>query len=223
MGILNLNKSELSSDKSQSTKHLSDLEAELLSANVCPELSAAATKLVFGEGSSTADLMFIGEAPGKKEDLTGKPFIGASGKILDQLLDAIKLPRASVYVTSIVKYRPPANRDPTKEEKLDMLPYLLRQIRIIKPKIVVTLGRHSGQAFLPDLRIGADHGQPKTISLKIPADYSHVQTNSPEVRQVDMTFIVLPLYHPAAALYNGSLRSTLFDDFMQIPRILKSN
>jgi DNA polymerase len=106
-----------------------------------------------------------------------------------------------------VKYRPPANRDPLPEEKKEFLPYLIKQIEVINPKLIVTLGRHSGMQFLPDLHISSDHGQPKKVALKL------------ENREYKA--VVLPLYHPAAALYNGSQKQTLMDDFALIPNILE--
>ena len=155
-----------------------------------------------GEGNVDADIVFIGEAPGKKEDETGRPFVGAAGKFLDASLAAVGLSRADVYITNIVKYRPPNNRDPLPEEKAAFWPYLLRQIDIINPKIIVTLGRHSGGYFMPDLQISRDHGVLREVTLE------------------GKTYRVLPLYHPAAALYNGSMRQTLLNDFVRIPEIL---
>jgi DNA polymerase len=163
-------------------------------------LAKTATQLVFGDGNVDADIVFIGEAPGKNEDLQGKPFVGAAGKFLNELLDSIGLSRSSVYITNIVKYRPPNNRDPLPEEKEEFLPYLQKQLAIIKPKLVATLGRHSLNCFLPDLQISAVHGQPKRFQGQV----------------------YLPLFHPAAALYNGGMRQTLFDDFAGIPTILKA-
>jgi DNA polymerase len=182
------------------TKLLDDLQKEIIDGNVCPDLAKTATQLVFGDGNVDADIVFIGEAPGKNEDLQGKPFVGAAGKFLNELLDSIGLSRSSVYITNIVKYRPPNNRDPLPEEKEEFLPYLQKQLAIIKPKLVATLGRHSLNCFLPDLQISAVHGQPKRF---------HGQ-------------VYLPLFHPAAALYNGGMRQTLFDDFAGIPTILKA-
>jgi DNA polymerase len=187
---------------------LDELKKLIEQENLCPELSKGATNMVFGSGNADADLVFIGEAPGKKEDLTGEPFVGASGKVLDELLASVQIERAEVYITSILKHRPPNNRDPMPNEKKAFWPYLLEQIAILQPKLVVTLGRHSGQAFLKDLRISADHGKPKQIT---------VSTN--EFRS---TLLVLPLYHPAAALYNGKLRATLHHDFKQVAQILNN-
>ena len=181
---------------------------------ITPELATQATQLVFGTGNPDAAIVFIGEAPGKSEDLTGKPFVGASGKFLDEMLASVKLIRDDIYITNIVKYRPPENRDPTKEEKKAFLPYLQAQLEIIAPKVVVTLGRHSGTCFLPDLQISKDHGQPKRIKIAYKPDAGE----KPDVLQI----VILPLYHPAAALYNGSMRQTLLDDFSAIPSIIKT-
>jgi DNA polymerase len=153
---------------------------------------------VFGEGSPNAEVVFIGEAPGKNEDEQGKPFVGAAGKFLDELLSTISFNREEVYITNIVKYRPPANRDPFPDEKAEFLPYLKRQIDIIGPKLVATLGKHSLNCFLPNLQISVVHGQPKRFR----------------------GMCYLPLFHPAAALYNGSMRQTIIDDFSKIPAIL---
>ncbi len=173
---------------------------------VCPELASTANRLVFGAGSDEADVVFIGEAPGKNEDKTGIPFVGAAGKFLDEMLETVGLNRSAIYITNIVKYRPPENRDPLPDEKRKFWPYLLQQIKIIKPKVIVTLGRHSGQAFIPSLHISADHGIPKQVNIT--------------EEGLELNMLVLPLYHPAAALYNGSLRDTLLRDFQTITRIL---
>lgn len=175
------------------------LKAKILEDNVCPELAKDATQLVFGDGSANADIVFIGEAPGKNEDIQGKPFVGAAGKFLNEMLGLIGLKRQDVYITNIVKYRPPNNRDPLPEEKSAFMPYLEKQLEIIKPKLTVTLGRHSLNSFLPQLSISKVHGQPKRYKGNV----------------------YLPLFHPAAALYNGSLKQTLIDDFLKIPLILK--
>jgi uracil-DNA glycosylase family 4 len=185
------------------------LKARLLAENPCSELAEQSKQLVFGDGNPNAEIVFIGEAPGKKEDETGLPFVGASGKLLDQMLEANNLTRSDTYITNIVKYRPPNNRDPKPEEKEEFWPYLVEQINIIKPKIIATLGRHSGQAFIKSLRIGVDHGVPKKIELQ--------NSNNKKI-----TVTVIPLYHPAAALYNSGLRQTLLDDF-KIVKILITN
>ncbi len=183
---------------------LQRIQDEILKDSVCAELHDQATQLVFADGDTDADIVFIGEAPGKKEDETGLPFMGAAGKMLNQMLESIGFERKDVYITNIVKYRPPENRDPTKDEKKAFLPYLMRQLEVIAPKLVVTLGRHSMEYFLPGVTIGEVHGQLQTVE-------------TPE-----RSWMILPLFHPAAALYNGGLRQTLLEDFAQIPTILKS-
>lgn len=175
---------------------LEQLKADILNANICPELAEQATQLVMGDGHPDAEIVFIGEAPGKNEDEQGLPFVGAAGRFLNEMLEAAGLVRSDVYITNIVKYRPPNNRDPLPEEKKAFWPYLLRQIEIIQPKVIITLGRHSGAYFIPDLAISKDHGKPK------------------KVKYHDSEFLVIPLYHPAAALYNGGMRQTLIDDFL---------
>lgn len=189
---------------------LDALKQQILDNKVCPELAAGATQLVFSDGSADAQVVFIGEAPGKQEDLLGLPFVGASGKFLDEMLMSIGMKREDIYITNIVKYRPPNNRDPLPDEKRAFLPYLQEQLEIIQPKLIVALGRHSGGAFLPDLRISQDHGKPKRIQLQFHDD----KTKS-------FAVVVLPLYHPAAALYNGGMRETLLADFALIPAILE--
>ena len=184
------------------TTPLDALAQEILADNPCPDLAATATQLVMGEGDPNADIVFIGEAPGKREDLEGRPFIGASGKFLDVMLDAAGLRRDDVYITNIVKYRPPNNRDPRPDEKAAFLPYLLRQLDSIQPKVIVTLGRHSMEYFLPGAKIGEVHGQPHKITVD------------------GRSFLLIPLFHPAAALYNGSLRQTLMNDFAVVPALI---
>lgn len=180
-------------------EQLDKLKQQILADNVTPDLAKTATQLVFGDGDENAAVMFVGEAPGKKEDEQGLPFVGAAGKFLNEMLASIGLKRKDVYITNIVKYRPPNNRDPLPEEKATFLPYLQRQISIIKPLIIATLGRHSMDSLLPGLSISSAHGQPKRYNGQI----------------------YLPLFHPAAALYNGGLRQTLLDDFQQVPILLK--
>lgn len=179
---------------------LDQIKADITSSNVCPDLAKQAKHLVMGEGSPNAEIMFIGEAPGKSEDEQGRPFVGAAGRLLNEMLAGIGLKREDVYITNIVKYRPPHNRDPKPEEKEAFWPYLLKQVKVIQPKLIATLGRHSMEYFLPNSKITQVHGQPK--------------------RQGDV--IILPLFHPAAALYTGSLRATLMDDFKKIPLIIET-
>jgi len=181
------------------TTELEQIKADIERDGVTPHLKATATQLVFGAGSPEAEIVFIGEAPGKNEDLQGEPFVGAAGKFLNEMLASIGLERKDVYITNIVKYRPPENRDPTPEEIAEFQPYLKRQLGVIRPKLVAFLGRHSMNVFLPELRISQAHGQP--------------------VRKGGQVY--LPLFHPAAALYNGGMRETLLQDFSLIPAILK--
>ncbi len=178
---------------------LDQIRADIVAQNVCPDLAKQAKNLVMGDGAPDADILFIGEAPGKNEDMQGKPFVGAAGKFLDEMLHMIGLKRQDVYISNIVKYRPPNNRDPLPEEKAAFWPYLLRQIKVIEPKLIVTLGRHSMENFLPGLKISQIHGKAK--------------------RRGDM--VILPLFHPAAALYNNAMRATLLEDFKTLPKILE--
>lgn len=189
---------------SSKTEALEQLASDITQKNITPELKEQATQLVMGDGNADADIVFIGEAPGKNEDLQGKPFVGAAGKFLNAMLEAAGMDRSDVYITNIVKYRPPNNRDPLPEEKKEFWPYLLKQLEIIDPKVVITLGRHSGCYFIPDLQIGKDHGVPR------------------KVKYHEHEFMVIPLYHPAAALYNGGMRQTLIDDFIKAAEVAKN-
>jgi len=182
---------------------LEQIRADIISKNICPDLAREARNLVIGDGSLDAKVVFIGEAPGKNEDEQGLPFVGAAGKFLDEMLADANMQRQSVYITNIVKYRPPDNRDPLPEEKEAFWPFLVRQINVIEPEIVVTLGRHSMEYFLPGQKISQVHGQPKEISFG------------------DSNIILVPLYHPAAALYNGGMRQTLIDDFKKLPKTIE--
>jgi len=184
------------------TERLEQIKADILTKNICPNLAKTAKQLVFGHGNPNANIVFIGEAPGKKEDATGEPFVGAAGAFLNTMLASIQLIRSDTYITNIVKYRPPDNRDPSKEEKEAFMPFLFEQMDVIEPTIIVTLGRHSTACFIPDMQISDIHGQPMEVNV----------TASGITRQ----WTILPLYHPAAALYNGGLRSTLLNDFQNI-------
>ena len=184
-------------------QQLDRVRQAILDSNVCPELAAQATNLVMGDGNIDADIVFIGEAPGKNEDEQGLPFVGAAGKFLNEMLAQAGMERSDVYITNIVKYRPPGNRDPEPDEKKAFWPYLLKQLQIIQPKVVITLGRHSMEYFLPDMKISQIHGEPKRIKFG------------------DDHLVIVPLYHPAAALYNGSMRQTLIDDFLLVPKIIE--
>lgn len=182
---------------------LESLYQRIKKCSLC-RLCENATQAVPGEGSGKLEVFFVGEAPGRDEDLQGRPFVGAAGKFLEQMLNIIGYRREDVYITNIVKHRPPDNRDPLPDEIEACFPYLKEQIEFIKPKIIATLGRHAMELFLPGLKISEVHGQAKRargIGTK---------------RQV-----YFPLYHPASALYNPKLRQTLIRDMMKIPVLLK--
>jgi len=153
-----------------------------------------------GEGNPDAEILFVGEAPGKKENETGRPFVGAAGQFLAEMLESIGLTREDVFIANTLKYRPPENRDPEPAEIAYQLPFLKKQIAIIQPKLICFLGRHAMSALLPNLG--------KTIS-QVHGELLDVGNQA-----------YLPLYHPAAALYNGGMRSTLLADFARIPEYM---
>jgi uracil-DNA glycosylase len=192
-----------------SNKQLSEEEKTLFEETVeqiktCPKcrLSETRTHAVPGDGSWNAEIMFVGEGPGKNEDLNGLPFVGAAGKLLDQLLESIGLKREDVYITNIVKCWPPGNRDPKPDEVEACIPYLRTQTRLMKPKVICTLGRVAGKTIVKeDLVISRDHG--KLFRKK--------------------GIVFMTLYHPAAALYNQSLKETLFNDFQILGEYLRKN
>lgn len=188
----------------EKSKNFFELSQQIADCTQCA-LRSSCSQVVVGSGSQKADILFIGEAPGKKEDELGTPFMGASGKMLDGMLSSIQLKRENIYITNIVKCRPPKNRDPLPKEIQMCTPWLIQQIQTMKPKLIITLGRHSMNFFLPDLHISSAHG--KLYQEKI------------EFFDKPQNFYTL--YHPAAALYNGRLRETLFSDFAKIPKILK--
>ena len=164
---------------------------------------------VIGEGNVDAQIMFIGEAPGEQEAKRGRPFVGASGRFLDELLQSIQMQRADVYITNIVKDRPPENRDPTQAEIRLYAPFLLRQIDLIQPRVIVTLGRFAMDFILEQFemaergqKISALHGQ----LLQAQAPYGPL--------------VVVPLYHPAVALYTTERRQTLLDDFQVLKQFI---
>lgn len=162
-------------------------------------LAEARTCAVPGEGSPEAEIMFIGEAPGFNEDRTGRPFCGAAGQFLTQLIESIGLKREDVYIANIIKCRPPGNRDPLPEEIASCKTWLDRQLEIIKPKIIVTLGRFSLGRFFPGMTISRVHGQSKKCG-----DYT-----------------CFAMYHPAAALHQGNLRAIIMADMAKLPKLLE--
>jgi DNA polymerase len=171
------------------------------------ELAKTCLNPVPGEGNPNAELMFVGEAPGAQEDKQGRPFVGASGKFLSEMLESIGMNRDDVFITNIVKFRPPDNRDPKPKEIKACMPILLVQIEVIRPGLVVFLGRHSMNVFFPKLKISEAHGVP--VAEEVKAGNAAFKQD------------FLPLYHPAAALYNGSMRKVLLEDFAKIPKILE--
>lgn len=193
------------------TKALEEIKNELLKLKTSPLFKYRTENNylpVVGEGSPLAKIMFIGEAPGKNEALTGKPFCGASGKFLDELLKTANLKREDVYITNIVKDRPPENRDPTPEEIKSYGPFLDKQIEIIEPKVIATLGRYSMSYVFEKFDMENDlepiskaHG--KIFEIKL--NYGKVK--------------IIPLYHPAAAIYNQHLKNTLREDFLLLKSI----
>lgn len=183
-------------------KRLDELNARMAEVCLCA-LRETATQAVPGDGNADADILFIGEAPGKKEDETGVPFVGAAGKFLSEMLASVNLSREDIYITNVVKYRPPENRDPFPDEIEACAEWLAEQVALIDPKIIVTLGRHALSRFFPDAKISDVHGH--AFRREMPGFGNRL-------------FYVL--YHPAAALYNGGMRDMLKQDFLRIPTLL---
>jgi uracil-DNA glycosylase family 4 len=176
---------------------LTDLYKEINTCQSCI-LSQGRTRAVPGEGPEDADIMFIGEGPGFHEDRQGRPFVGAAGKYLEELLEKIDLKRDDVYITNVVKCRPPGNRDPQPDEIAACKSYLDKQIDLIRPGLVVTLGRFSMQRYFPGASISRIHGQPKRVG----------------------GVIYYPMFHPAAALHQPRWRSLVEEDILKIPELL---
>ena len=162
-------------------------------------LSEKRTNAVPGEGSRTADIVFIGEGPGFYEDRDGRPFVGPAGKLLDEMLASIGLSREDVYITNMIKCRAPNNRDPLPGEIEACKPFLDRQLEMIRPKVVVTLGRYSFGKFFPDDPISKARGKPRKWN----------------------GMVLFPMYHPAAALHNPNLRGVIESDFKALPALLE--
>ena len=180
---------------------MSDFDELERRVNACTRctLSQKRTNAVPGEGSRSADVVFVGEGPGFHEDQQGRPFVGPAGRLLDELLASVGLDREAVYITNMIKCRPPNNRDPLPGEIEACRPYLDEQIEMISPKVIVALGRYSFSKFFPDEPIGKARGKPRPWH----------------------GLIVYPMYHPAAALRNGSLRSALERDFQNLLPLLE--
>jgi DNA polymerase len=178
----------------QKLKYIASLVAKC---QKCP-LYKTATNPVPGDGSPEAKIVFIGEAPGQQEDEQGLPFVGNSGKLLDKLLNTIQVNRSDVFICNILKHRPPGNRDPLPEEIKVCTPYLKAQLEIIKPKVIITLGRYSMNYFFPEESISRNHGQIRTLNWQ----------------GIDLT--IIPVYHPSAGLRNGAMLTALKSDFLKI-------
>lgn len=162
-----------------------------------------ATQLVFGDGNPDADIYLLGEAPGFHEDKQGKPFVGLAGKLLTETLQEIGIDRKDVYISNVVRYRPPENRDPLPEELNAFAPYIDKEIEIINPKLIITLGRFSMAKFIPDVKISQVHGSPRLLKWH------------------GKELLVMPMYHPAAALRATAMMKMFKDDFKKIPDLLK--
>jgi len=176
---------------------LGELHRKILACTDCA-LHRGRTKAVPGDGPENAAIMFIGEAPGWHEDQQGQPFVGPAGQYLDQLLGSIRLKREGVFITNVVKCRPPSNREPLPGEIISCRKYLDRQIGLIRPKLIVTLGRHSMARYFPNENISKVHGK---------------------ARKTD-GIVYFAMYHPAAALHQGSLRKIIEADMFRIPQAL---
>ncbi len=172
-------------------------------ADISLPLRDGATNLVFGVGSPSAEILFIGEGPGYWEDVKAEPFVGPAGRLLDKLLELVEIKRSDVFITNVIMHRPPNNRDPLPEEIEAYKPYLDGIIRIISPKLVVTLGRFSMGKFLPSALISRVHGRAFSVNFD------------------GLDVVVVPMYHPAAALRNGDIMVKIREDFLGLPAILE--
>jgi len=180
-----------------SEREMQKVAEEVTGCTLC-ELSRSRNHAVPGEGNIHSRIMFIGEGPGRHEDQQGRPFVGNAGKFLNELLAKAGLEREDVFITNVVKCRPPGNRDPLPDEIAACSTYLERQMKAIDPDVVVTLGRFSMAKFFPGERISRIHGQAKKIGRRL----------------------VVPMYHPAAALHQAALRGAIEDDFAKLPKML---
>jgi DNA polymerase len=186
-----------------SSNALDALRAEVEACTLC-ELHATRTRGVPGEGDPGADLMFVGEAPGYHEDQQGRPFVGQAGKLLEQLLAGIGLTREQVFIANVLKSRPPNNRDPKPEEIAACQPYLWRQIELIKPRVICTLGNFATKLLSGDpAGITRVHGRPQPLQVG------------------EHSLYLFPIFHPAAALYTPAMLATLKEDFLRLPELLR--
>ena len=182
----------------EANKQLNEIRQQVSECKKC-KLHLTRNKSVPGEGPVDSKVMFIGEGPGFHENEQGKPFVGQAGKFLDELLGYAGLKRETVFITNVVKCRPPGNRDPEMEELVACKPYLEEQMGIIDPPVIVTLGRFSMAHFVLDGKISVIHGKPVTVNNKL----------------------IVPMYHPAAALHQPALKNVLIEDFKKLPGIIE--
>jgi DNA polymerase len=189
-------------EKNAKIKKLQEIKSRMERDKTLP-LRKGATNLVFGEGNPNAKIFFLGEGPGYWEDAKGRPFVGNAGALLNQLLYSIKLPRQDVFITNIICFRPPANRDPLPEEIAAFAPYIDAIITTVNPGVIVTLGRFSMAKFLSGAKISLVHGEPHGVDWK------------------GRELTVVPMYHPAAALRSGEILRQIKADFAQLPDIIK--
>lgn len=169
----------------------------------CP-LFEGRTNTVPGDGNTNADILFIGEGPGKNEDLQGLPFVGAAGRVLSEMMESIGLTRQDAYIANVVKCRPPENRDPKPEEAKACFGYLEKQVQLIDPKLIVTLGRHSMDRFLPNMKISEARGKAFRRTIEGLGER-----------------VFFPIYHPAAALYRPQLKQDIINDFQKVPVLIE--
>ncbi|MFW6046240.1 MAG: uracil-DNA glycosylase [Candidatus Woesearchaeota archaeon] len=200
--------------KDSSKKDKLDLIKKDIKNNLVCDLKDNATNLVFGKGNIDSDIFFIGEAPGKNEDLEGLPFVGRAGKQLDDMLSTINLGINDVYIANILKYRPPKNRDPNPEEIKKHTPYLIRQIKVIKPKVVVTLGNFATKFALAGFK---KEGMSKVSGI------SKIHGTVFDSHDLVAKLKIFPMYHPAAMLYRRKLKDTLYEDFEKLGKLIKNN
>ncbi len=184
----------------KAARELENVAQAVATCTLC-NLQHSRTNTVPGEGPADAEIMFIGEGPGFHENQQGRPFVGAAGRYLDELLESINLKRSDVFITNVVKCRPPGNRDPQADELSACNGYLDRQIHAINPKVIVTLGRFSMAKFLPNAKISEVHGQAMNIRGRL----------------------IVAMYHPAAALHQRSLKATIEEDFSRLPELIKKS
>ena len=189
-------------------RELENIKKKVINCKKC-DLYRTRTNPVFGNGKNNSEIFFIGEAPGRNEDKQGLPFVGRAGRILDELLDSINIDRNNVYISNIIKCRPPKNRNPKKNEIKICSKYLNEQLDIIKPKIIIPLGNYASMFILEKFGYGVD---------KISNIHSKIFTYESKYGEIK----IIPMYHPAAVIYNPNKKEILFKDFNNIKYVLES-